>query len=613
MRTSYKIALPALLLTHLFLHAVEYTTPYFSPRSQNEDAARWLVGWTHQVNRWCVDKKYLTFAITPIYSQSFKSYDIAETLFGDDLKVEGFQTPYITISGSAVPGRYTIREWFADYFGLPPDFQSNVFFKPHLKNIMVDFNFYLGFNDWADGAYINVFGPLVYTQWSLGMHEKVINTGSLGYDAGYFNATGVPRSNLLNSFTEFIAEGKAPFIDSQTTFVPLQNSKMSTKPLSKIGFADIQVVLGYNFIQDEDYHIGGNLRGVIPTGTIPKGEFLFEPIIGNGHFFEAGVGLSTHGIIWRDADYTQEIAFYLEVWFTHMFPTRQVRAFDLKVGDNSRYMLAQNMTDIITGGLSNKAAVEPDYQFNSIFNPVANLTTLSAQVAVAWQADIALLFNYTYHNLELDLGFDYWTRQAESIKSVGKGSRNPLNSQNWALKGDSHDFGYREDTHEAVALSATQSNASIHEGENVVFSDSSQAKQAINNLGVDNAVEAWAALGTVELLNSKFNSQINTSFQPVLLANKSIAHCRSSTQGLSYGFFANLNYVWNRENYWYTPYLGGGGKIEISPDGPSNTCPSVCTANSVPNSLCGFCDEDVKLQANASQWTLWLKGGMRFN
>ncbi len=596
---------------HSFAYAEQNSTPFFNARSQNEDSTRWLVGWTHQVNRPCAQQKYYTLAITPAYSQTFKSLDLAQSLFGSDLIEPGFDTPYITISGSAVNGRYAVNQWLADYFGLPPDFQSNVFFKPSIKNSMLDFNLYVGFSDWAEGAYINIFGPLVYTRWDLGMSEIIISPGSLGYAPGYFNETGVPRANLLNSFTQFIAEEKAPVIDDVTTFMPLRSSKMANRALHKIGFADLQVVAGYNFIQDEDYHIGGNLRLVIPTGTRPKGKFLFEPIVGNGHFFEAGLGFSTHGIIWADVDRTQEIAFYLEVWVTHLFSTLQRRAFDLKLGDNSRYMLALGMTDLISGGLSDESGKAPNFQYDEAFNPVANLTTMPAWVSVPWQADITLLFNFTHHNLEADCGFNYWVRQPEQIKTIKYGCANPVTVQSWALKGDAQMFGFTTGTHDPVALSATESNATIHEGGNVLMSNSSTAGQVNNNLGIDNPVPAYAA--GIELLNSNFDAPINTSFQPVLLANKSIAHCRSSTQGLSYAAFINLNYVWNNESCWYTPYLGGGCKIEIAPDGPNNTCPSVCTANSIPNSLCGFCDEDIRLQVNASQWTVWLKGGVRFN
>src|SRR5262249_2854780 len=154
------------------------------------------------------------------------------------------------------------------------------------------------------------------------------------------------------------------------------------------------------------------------------------------------------------------------------------------------------------------------------------------------------------------------------------------------------------DNHAAVALSATQSNATIHEGRNSVANQNTLTIQAINNPGIDKPVLAFAQFGAVELLNRDLSAQINTSFEPVLLTNRSIAHCRSSTEGLSYAAFVNLNYVWKDAECWYTPYLGGGCKIEIAPEGPENTCPSVCTSNAIPNSLCGFCDEDVRLQIN---------------
>ena len=609
-----------LLLLCGFAHAERDSTPFFTARSQNEDIARWIAGWTHQVNLSNKNHNYYTFAITPSYSQSFNSFDIANALFGSDLISEGFETQYITISGSAIGSRNINNEWLADYFGLAPDFKSNVYFKPHIKNAMLDFNFYVGLDDWLPGLYVNFFGPLVYTTWDLGMKEEVIDKGELGYTPGYFNATGVPRSNLLNSFTDFVSQGKVPTLDETTFFIPLRYAKMADRPLHKLGFADLQAVLGYNFIQGVDHHIGGNLRFVIPTGNRPTGKYLFEPVVGNGHFFEAGVGLSAHGVVWENIDDSHEMSFYIEVWFTHMIVADQIRSFDLKLGDNSRYMLALNMTDDITNNLSNKAGVEPNYDFNDVYAPVANLTTMKARISVPWQADLAVVFNYKRDNIELDFGLDYWLRQPQVIKGPGKGCNNPVTVQTWALKGDAQMFGFRQDNHDAVALSATEINATIHEGTNSVAvvnappaDITTPATLAINNPGIDNPVPAFAQLGAVELLNSAFSEQINTSFQPVLLANKNIAHCRASTEGLSYGIFAHVNYVWRDEHCWYTPYLGLGGKVEVAPEGPENTCPTVCTSNAIPNSLCGFCDEEVRLQINASQWTVWLKGGIRFN
>ncbi len=609
-----------LLLVCGFAYAERDSTPFYNARSQNDDIARWLAGWSHQVNLFREEcSNYYTFAITPVYSQTFKSFDIADALFGSDLHLKCFETQYITISGSAIGSRDINTEWLADYFGLAPDFKGRVYFKPKIKNAMLDFNIYIGLDKWLPGLYVNFFGPLVYTKWDLGMKEEVIDAGELGYAPGYFNATGVPRGNLLNSFTDFVTKGKVPTLDDTTFFIPLRYAKMADRPLHKIGFADIQAVLGYNFIQDVDYHIGGNLRFVIPTGNRPTGKHLFEPVIGNGHFYEAGVGLSAHGIVWENIDDSQEMAFYLECWFTHMIVSTQIRSFDLKLGDNSRYMLALNMTDDIIDGLSNEAGKEPDFQFNNVYAPVANLTTMKARISVPWKADLAVVFNYKRCNWEFDLGLDYWLRQPEHIKGPGKGCGNPVTVQTWALKGDAQMFGFREDNHDAVPLSATEINATIHEGTNSVKSLALRIKtpqviiSPIDNPGVDNPVPAFAQLGTVELLDSDFSEQINTSFQPVLLANKNIAHCRASTEGLSYGVFLHINYVWRDEHCWYTPYLGLGGKVEIAPDGPENTCPSVCTSNAIPNSLCGFCDEEVRLQANASQWTIWLKGGIRFN
>src|ERR1700722_3515204 len=58
------------------------TAPYFSIRSQGEDVADWLAGWTQHINLFDVDKFNASFYIKPKYTSSFNSRDICSCLFG---------------------------------------------------------------------------------------------------------------------------------------------------------------------------------------------------------------------------------------------------------------------------------------------------------------------------------------------------------------------------------------------------------------------------------------------------------------------------------------------------------------------------------------------------
>ena len=609
MRKQIASLIIVLFLIVSFPIAAFTTTPFFLPRSQGEDSARWIAGWVHQGNRFDIEPcKYGSFAIIPEYTQTFKPDNIERFLFGEDL-FDNCQNPFIKISGSRVSTRNNEKEWLADYFGLPTDFQSIVHFNPTVKNFIIDFEVYLGLNQWIEGAYINVSAPVVWTQWFLDVQETVIEQGAVGYDAGYFTSGPVPRSVLLNNFKEFASLEKAPTLPDGISFCPLENAMMAPTKQKKFGIADLHFAIGYNFLLAEDYHLGLNARMVVPTGTRPRGKLLFEPMIGNGHFFEMGVGISTHAVLWRDEACQKEFGFCLEAWITHMFNTQQIRSFDLKGADNSRYMLAQLMTRNITDQLNGDMII-PNDQFNKVLTPLANITTLPVKVSVLQQADVSVLFNYKGRNWEFDFGYNFWTRKPETVEILEDSECNLLNQFDWGVKGDAQLFGFRDGDDFPVPLSATQNNATVTGGFN--FPERTLG-EGITNPRIDNPKPAFsditdlmAAPGGVE--------QINTSIQPKILSTKDLAPCRSSTHGVSNGIFGHLNYTWWSDDCWYVPYFGFGGKIELCPEKPDKSCPTLCTHNPIIGpSPCGTCDDESLLQTGLSQWCIWLKGGLTFN
>ncbi len=171
-------------------------TPFFYPRSQSEDAARDLVGWTQLINLYDMCGVYGVVGFTPEYTRSFKPCNIAQTLFGLDLLSssdincnlcdDDTRCGFIKVSGSLVPNR-GCTDWLADYFGLPTDYQSILTFEPRVTNLMIDLSFYLGLDEWVDGLYLRFHAPVVHTRWDLNFCEKVLDRGSSAYLPGYFN------------------------------------------------------------------------------------------------------------------------------------------------------------------------------------------------------------------------------------------------------------------------------------------------------------------------------------------------------------------------------------------------------------------------------------------
>ena len=143
----------------------------------------------------------------------------------------------------------------------------------------------------------------MYTRWNLNFREHVLSVGNNNYDPGYFTDTlisttafpsldpevsGLKRSSLLFSFAEYVC-GCKPITDvPDITFNTLNNARMSSCWLTKTKLAELTAAFGWNFLLCDNCHAGFNVRIAAPTGNRPTGQFVFEPIVGNGHHWELG-------------------------------------------------------------------------------------------------------------------------------------------------------------------------------------------------------------------------------------------------------------------------------------------------------------------------------------
>src|SRR5690606_14764493 len=137
---------------------------------------------------------------------------------------------------------------------------------------------------------------------------------------------------------------------------------------------ELRAYLGYDFFIKDYHHFGIKIEGAAPCGNRQKGEFLFEPFVGNGHHWECGAGCTGHFFAWERETTQERLDFFLNVNVTHLFSTRATRTFDLKIKPNSRYMLAQKMGKTITNNLTGDGII-PNAQFKNEVTPIANLTT----------------------------------------------------------------------------------------------------------------------------------------------------------------------------------------------------------------------------------------------
>ncbi len=605
-KQSHKLLLLTAIAYTAGIHACAAPTefrvaPFVQWRSQGRDTARKLVGTTsHHVYLHDMESFYGTFNITPQYDQTFRGKELAECYFGSSL----INDETLTITGTAATPTNITRDWMAENFYLPRDFKSTITFAPKVQDFLVDFNLYVGLDEWVKGMYFRLYGPVVNNRVSLHPCENIEQEGTIGYAAGFFSQNTVPANTLLPSALAFFS-GNTTIVVPTIIADPLLKSKIADHKKSTTGFAELRGEFGWNYL-DEDYHVGFNVQAAAPTGTRPHGEFLFESQVGNGKHWELGVGLSAHWTMWRSEDDERHLDFVFEADVTHLFNASQQRTFDLIGRPDSRYMLASKMNLKPTTNLFGNT--EPDLgitgtitqassQFNAEYSPVANFSTRDVDVSIGVQGDIVAMLNYTHHGFSWDLGYNYWGMSHEHIELRDSDCAPVFPANTWALKGDAQTYGFIANAATAVPLSGTESLATIHQGTNVL-----KAPTAANtNPGVDNNQFAQDMANGGDILTVSPNTatpQIQTSIQPIFITADDLNISGAETRGSSNKLFTHFSYTWVDREDWI-PYLGIGGEAEFG-----NTSQD-------DNNDSGSCDNGISCAL--SKWAILVKGGVSFD
>lgn len=564
---------------------------FFTYRSQSTDAARQLAGWRAYYNDQYapVQPNYGTFTLTAAYNTLTDAQKIANYFF---------DTSMLAISGSRARAR-SGDAVLADYFGLPTDYDGMICFFPAYKSSLLDFDWYLGLDNWHKGMYLTIHVPVVYVQTTMGAVETTRNPGELNYPAGYMaNRLIEPRemaSCALETWQSKVIVG-----DIQ----PLKYGKLGC-PQSEAGFGDLQAAFGFNVLNRERYYFGLNLRATIPLGTRPEGRFIFEPVVGNGKHWEFGFGMAGDVLMWENPETNRSWSFYGTANFMHLFATRQRRSYDLYTnGGLSRYMLLEVMGHPVVQGLelkeltipSSTDVVPPVVQYAGALLPAINATTLMSDISIGIQVDFACMVAYRHNGLNINVGYNLWGRMGENLVC-----RERLPNDVYGVKGDAQVYGFDHTSHRFVALNATQSQATILSGQTTSTQKPPNAAEFFTNETADDAGKemgkAWF-LGSVldqstptgivgTGLVSADIAQVHGSQQAILLTDDDIDNVSGlAPSALSQKLFVHIDYAWC-EHEGVVPFFGIGAEFEL--DGGSGN----------------------KIDA-LSQTGFWLKGGIAF-
>lgn len=372
---------------------------FFTQRSQGSNTARELVGWAHKVNLTDMCNMYGTLSITPGYQSSFDREEIGKYIFYNGTNTMQFAP--ITTPGMVAADVSPINFLLNTKNPADPDdivtFDGTVRAFPQVSTAFIDFNFYLGLDAITPGLYARIHTPFCHTRWKVDLSEEIINSTGATIPANLLGnpvATPAPTNSIIEAWKgqDTFADVKAPM-----SFARIDGTQKQT------GLADVELAIGYNWVRRDDAHFGLNARVIFPaTNSRAKGEYVFEPLCGNGHHTELGFGITGHLDLWR-CGCEQSLGIYIDGNLYHMFKTTHKRTFDLtKNGIGSRYLLFKRFN-----GTTNT------YLNEIVRGP--NILTLSSEVKIDIHADISIMLDYRYCNFTFDLGYNLWGISGEKI------------------------------------------------------------------------------------------------------------------------------------------------------------------------------------------------------
>ena len=193
----------------------------------------------------------------------------------------------------------------------------------------------------------------------------------------------------------------------------LNYGKISCCKLSSTRLGDLSTTLGFNAFADEHYFFSLGFKATFPTGTIPTGEFIFEPIFGRAGHWGTGLEATGHYKHWISENEGSAVDVWTQVELMHLSSGRKPswRSFDLKLnGAGSKYLLLQFYFP------ANPSDTNSTGRVPSFITQAINVTTMPVISSFTLEGSLGVIVEYSKRNWNMSLGVDVWGRTAECLQ-----------------------------------------------------------------------------------------------------------------------------------------------------------------------------------------------------
>jgi hypothetical protein len=150
----------------------------------------------------------------------------------------------------------------------------------------------------------------------------------------------------------------------------------------------------------------------IPTGTRPNGEYLFQPVIGNGKHFGLGARLDGAIELWKNKK--AAIRALLDVDYRYLFESTENRTVGVK-----SFNVPEAVDTSISSNLAHYYLAAMWDQVDQPLFPAANVLTQGIKVKPGSQVDALADLSFKSGGFIIDLGYNFFYKDEEDcwIKS----------------------------------------------------------------------------------------------------------------------------------------------------------------------------------------------------
>ncbi len=372
---------------------------FLLPRSQGVQLPMQYTTFHELVGRKAEDKFGGNFAVTGFYSHSANESETAEYFLVKDkskITLNALSTAAagnvggLTSAGNDVDLFYIIHNRDrTDVQAAAEAGTTTIALDPEHSFYGVRFDYHQDLDKILKGLYLCASLPIVHVENDPEL--SVVSNGTLPAA----NLAAGADTSLKNNLEKYF-RGEFENTQANNLQAKLTNAKIVSS--DETGVADIDIALGYKFLNKEKYHAALAIAVTIPTGDEADGVTMFEALVGNGKHFGLGGDFCAGARVWGDMDHNIKVM--LKMKYRYLFENSEKRTLGIKGRNFGQYFLL---------GKRDAAGAKQ-------LIPAANVTTLNVDVTPGSQFDGVLAFAYNNGGFCFDLGYNMYFREDEDVE-----------------------------------------------------------------------------------------------------------------------------------------------------------------------------------------------------